>query len=79
MVAIFVVLIANSISLQSSPIGGVHVARGCELVLFCVDMLDSTDDGPIGQWAREWYPRQGHSQKQGHKNYVRPRRSCCGE
>ena len=72
MVVIFVVLIGDSISLQSSPIGGVHIARGFKLVLLCVDMLHSTDDGPIGHWAREWYPRHAHSQKQGYMNHVRP-------
>ena len=63
MVAISVVQIVDSISLQSSPIGGVHVAQGFELVRLCVDMLHNTDDGPIGHWAREWYPRHDHCQK----------------
>jgi len=55
MVAIFVALVVSSISLQSSPIGGVHVDRDFELVLTLKDVLNSTDDGPIGHWAREWY------------------------
>ena len=73
MVAIFDALIVDSISLQSSPIGGVHVARGFELVLLCEDMLHKLDDGPIGHWAREWYPLHAPSQKQVHMNHVRPR------
>ena len=79
MVAIFVALIADSISLQPSLIGGVHVAWDFKLVLLCEYMLNSTDDGPIGHWAQEWYPPHAHSHKQGHMNHVRPRRSCCGE
>ena len=52
MVAIFVALIADSISLQSNPIGGVHVARRFELEVLCEDMLNSMDDGPIRHWTR---------------------------
>jgi len=63
MVAIFVTLITDFISLQSSSIGGVHVAQGFKLILLCKDMLNSTDDGPIGNWAREWYPSHAHSHK----------------
>jgi len=48
MVAIIIVLIADSISPQSSPIGGVHVAWGFELVQLCEDILNNTDDGSIG-------------------------------
>ena len=73
MITIFIAPVADSISLQSNPIGGMHVARGFKLVLLCEDMLNSTDDGPIGHWAREWYPRHAHSQKQGHKNHVHSR------
>jgi len=38
MIAIFVALFADSIYLQSSPTGGVYVARGFELILLYNDM-----------------------------------------
>jgi len=51
MIAIFVTLFADSISLQSSPIGCMPVALGFELVSFYENMLHSMDDGPIVHWA----------------------------
>jgi len=51
MIAILVALFADSVSLQSSPIRGMHVAQSCELVLLYEDMLHTTDDGPIRHWA----------------------------
>ena len=72
MIVIFVALVTDSISLQSSPIEGAHAARGFELVVLCENILNSADDGPIGHWARGWYHPHAHSHKQGHMNHVHP-------
>ena len=79
MVTIFVALVDDSISFQSSPIEDVHVALGFKFVLLCEDMLNSTDDGLIRHWVQKWYHPHAHSHKKGHMNHVRPQRSCCGE
>ena len=68
MIAIFVMSFANFISLQSSPIRGVHVAREFELVLLDEDMLYNTNDGSIKHWAPGWYHPRAHS--------VRPYELC---
>ena len=69
MIAIFVALVTDSIALQSSTNGGVHVVRDFELIVLCEDKLNSTDDGPIRHWARGWYHPYAHSHKQ-HMNHV---------
>jgi len=51
------------LSLHSIPIGGMHIARGFELVPVYEDMLHSTNDGFVVHWAQGWYHPHAHSHK----------------